>query len=297
MSIRNPRGSGRLELADWLTDPDNPLVSRVFVNRVWMHLFGEGLVRTVDNFGVQGEQPTHPELLDWLATDFVRSGWHLKPLVRRLVNSAAYQRSSRFDAEAAGIDPENRLLWRMHRRRIPAESIRDAMLSAAGSLDRQPRFEPMRDRGTLVSSNNSDSTADFDDVGRPCRSLYLPVVRGYMPPLMSMLDAAEPDLLVGKRPTTNVPAQALVLINSPDVNRWAKQTAERVIAESTEFDDRLRFAYAICLGRAPTQADHQLAESFFAPVRSDDATEEKVREAWHEWVAGLFACTEFRMLE
>ena len=177
MSIRDPQGSGRLELADWLTDPDNPLVSRVFVNRVWMHLFGEGLVRTVDNFGSQGERPTHPELLDWLAVEFVRGGWHVKPLIRQLVNSVAYQRSSQYDAGAAAVDPENRLLWRMHRRRIPAEAIRDAMLSAAGRLDHQPRFEPMRGRGTLVSSNNADSKASFDDVSQPCRSIYLPVVR------------------------------------------------------------------------------------------------------------------------
>ncbi|MCG8652895.1 MAG: DUF1549 domain-containing protein, partial [Pirellulales bacterium] len=192
-AIARPQGSGRQQLADWLTDPDNPLVARVYVNRVWMHLMGEGLVRTVDNFGTQGARPTHPELLDWLATEFVRGGWHLKPLIRQIVLSSAYQRSSDYEVQAVSIDPENRLLWRMHRRRIPAESIRDTMLWAAGKLDRRARVAPMRGRGTLVSSNNSNSTAKFDDVGQPCRSIYLPVVRGYVPPLMAMLDAAEPD--------------------------------------------------------------------------------------------------------
>jgi hypothetical protein len=298
VAIRKPRGSGRIELADWLTDPDNPLVSRVFVNRVWMHLMGQGLVRTVDNFGVQGERPTHPELLDALATEFVRGGWHLKPLIRTLVTSSAYQRSSQHNADAASVDPENRLLWRMPRRRIPAEAIRDAMLVSAGQLDRRARFDPMRGRGVLVSSNSADSSASFDDVGDPCRSIYLPVVRGYLPPLMTMLDAADPDLLVGRRPTTNVPAQALVLINSPDVNRWSRQTAERVIAAADEFDVRLEVAYTICLGRGPTDADRRLAAQFFGTaieVEQNSATDSL--DAWHEWIAGLFACTEFRMLE
>ncbi len=292
-SIRAPLGSGRIELADWLTDPDNPLVSRVFVNRVWMHLMGQGLVRTVDNFGLQGERPTHPELLDALATEFVRDGWHLKPLVRRIVMSAAYQRSSGYNAESIAADPENRLLWRMHRRRIPAEAIRDAMLAAAGALDRRARFQPMRDRGTLVSSNNSDSSARFDDVAQPCRSIYLPVVRGYMPPLLTMLDAAEPDLLVGRRPTTNVPAQALVLINSPDVNRWARMAAERVVAQSDGFENRLRQSYRLCLQREPKSDDRQLAQAFFG---DDEQTKESL-DVWHEFVAALFASTEFRLLE
>jgi hypothetical protein len=297
-SIRRPRGSGRVELADWLTDPDNPLVSRVFVNRVWMHLMGNGLVRTVDNFGAQGERPTHPELLDALATEFVRGGWHLKPLIRSLVTSSAYQRSSHYRSDAASVDPQNRLLWRMPRRRIPAEAIRDTMLASAGQLDRRARREPMSGRGVLVSSNNADSSASFNEVGDPCRSIYLPVVRGYLPPLMTMLDAADPDLLVGRRPTTNVPAQALVLINSPDVNRWSRQTAERVIAAADEFNVRLELAYAICLGRGPTDADRRLAAEFFGiafEVEHEIAGESL--DAWHEWIAALFACTEFRLLE
>lgn len=291
-SMQNPQGSGRIELADWLTDPDNPLVSRVFVNRVWMHLMGEGLVRTVDNFGAQGERPTHPDLLDALATQFVRGGWRIKPLIRNIVLSAAYQRSSDFDVDAISVDPENRLLWRMNRRRIPAESIRDAMLVSAGVLDRAARSEPMRGRGTLVSSNSGDSSASFDDVSQACRSIYLPIVRGYMPPLLMKLDAAEPDLLVGKRPTTNVPAQALVLLNSPDVNRWAEQTAARVLAAADEFDTRLEHAFRLCIQRQPRGDDRELAERFFARENDRESL-----QAWHEFVAGLMASTEFRLLE
>ncbi len=290
-SIRRPTGSGRIQLADWLTDPDNPLVARVLVNRIWMHLMGEGLVRTVDNFGTQGQRPSHPELLDTLATEFVRDGWRSKRLIRRIVTSAAYQRSSRYNASAIAADPENRLLWRMHRRRIPAEAIRDSMLAAAGLLDRQPRIDPMKGRGTLVSSNSADSSAKFDDVSQPCRSVYLPVVRGYLPPLMTMLDAAEPDLLVGRRPTTNVPAQALVLVNGPEVNDWAKAAAERIMSETDDFDDRLRRTYLRCLHRLPEASDIDLAKSFF------QENDQNSLSSWHEFIAALFASTEFRLLE
>ncbi len=289
-SIRNPRGSGRIDLADWLTDPDNPLVARVFVNRVWMHLMGEGIVRTVDNFGRQGQRPTHPELLDILATDFVRGGWHLKPLVRKIVASRAYGRSSDYDSESIALDPENRLLWRMHRRRLPAESIRDAMILAAGRLDRRARIEPMQGRGTLVSTNNADSKADFDDVSQPCRSIYLPVVRGYMPALLTSLDVADPDLLVGRRPTTNVPSQALVLINSPDVNTWARRAAERIVNQASDYQSRLDLVYAHCLQRGPNSRDRQIAERFFDGRRQS-------LDAWHQWIAAIFAGTEFRLLD
>lgn len=293
VSIANPTGSGRVELADWLTDPDNPVVARVYVNRVWMHLMGEGLVRTVDNFGIQGDRPSHPEMLDALATDFVRNGWRTKSLVRKIVLSAAYQRSSEYNATAGEIDPENRLVWRAHRRRLPAESIRDSMLVAAGQLDRQPRFEPMKGRGTLVSSNNADSKAKFKGVGEPCRSVYLPVVRGYVPSLMKNLDAAEPDLLVGRRPTTNVPAQALALVNSPVVNEWAKQAASDVMSNAAQFDDRLRHAYVTLFHRQPTARDIEIAMKFFEASKGGQDS----LDAWHEYVAAMIASTEFRLLE
>ncbi|TWU04726.1 DUF1553 domain-containing protein [Stieleria varia] len=289
-SIINPQGSGRLELASWLTNPDNPLVARVFVNRVWMHLMGEGLVRTVDNFGERGERPSHPQLLDALATDFVTDGWHLKPLIRAIVVTDAYQRSSEFDSRSYAIDPENRLLWRAHRRRLTAESIRDTMISIAGQLDLRGRVDPMQGRGVLVSSNDANSKASFSDVSEPCRSIYVPVVRSYVAPLLASLDGADPDLLVGRRPTTNVPSQALVLINSPDVNRWAEAAAQRLLAEHDVFDERLEATYRRCLGRMPSNDDRQMAADFF-DGQLDSA------ERWHEYVAAIFASTEFRLLD
>jgi len=255
-----------------------------------MHLMGEGLVRTVDNFGLQGERPTHPELLDALATEFVRGGWHIKPLIRKIVTARAYSRSTDYNAKSIAIDPENRLLWRAHRRRLSAESIRDAMLLASGDLDRRPRSEPMRGRGVLVSSNNGDSTAKFDDVSEECRSIYLPVVRGYMPALLTALDVADPDLLTGKRPTTNVPSQALVLINSPDVNAWARSTAERIMIQASDFESRLKLTHKLCLQRSPNQDDRNIATNLFAGGEGS-------LDDWHQYVAAIFAGTEFRLLD
>ncbi|MFK8115046.1 MAG: DUF1553 domain-containing protein [Rubripirellula sp.] len=289
-TIDKPKGSGRLELANWLTDPDNPLVARVFVNRVWMHLMGEGIVRTVDNFGLQGERPTHPELLDHLATEFVRGGWRVKPLVREIVLSRAYNRSGDYRDQAASIDPENRLLWRAHRKRIPAEALRDGMLVSADTLVREPKFAPMKGRGTLVSSNSANSAAKFDDIAQPTRSVYLPIVRGYVPPLMGSLDGADPDMLVGKRPTTNVPGQALVLINSPDVNRWAELTAKRVLASTHDYEGRLDLLFRLCLQRSPNVDDREIAAAHF------QGRKESI-DAWHQFVAAIFAGTEFRLLD
>jgi hypothetical protein len=289
-AIPHPQGSGRIELADWLTSPDNPLVARVLVNRVWLHLMGQGLVRTPDNFGMQGDRPTHPELLDALASELIHGGWQIKPMIRRIVASQAYRRSSAHNTEAVGIDPENRLWWRMPRRRLPAEAIRDAMIVAAGTLDQRPRIDPMKGYGTLVSKNDSDSAASFDDVSQPCRSIYLPVVRGYLPPMMTALDAADPDLLVGQRPTTNVPGQALLLINSPEVNAWALSTAERIVGQPGGLHERLEFALRLCLQRSAGPLDREIAEPYFAG-REDSL------DTWQQYVAALFASTEFRLLD
>ncbi|WP_182868560.1 DUF1553 domain-containing protein [Rhodopirellula sp. JC639] len=294
-SIDSPTGSGRVELAKWLTDPDNPLVARVMVNRVWMHLMGEGIVRTVDNFGTRGERPSHPQLLDALAIDFMRQGWQLKSLVRRIVLSEAYNRSSEFDDQAAASDPENRLLWRAHRKRLTAESIRDTMLKAAGVLTEEERTEPVADKGVLVTKNNAVTKDVASGLDQPVRSIYLPVIRSNVPPLMTALDAADPDLLVGKRPTTNVPGQALVLINSAEVTGWAQQTADRIYRSESTWQERLRAAYRICLSRQPSPEDMQMAEHYIGLNESDD--DATTRERFADFVAAIFATTEFRMLD
>lgn len=284
------KASGRLELAEWLTDPEHPLVARVFVNRVWMHLFGEGLVRTVDNFGHQGDRPSHPALLDDLAERFVQNGWQLKSLIRELVSSHAYRRSSANQADAMAKDPENRQLWRIPRQRLTAESIRDSIIYSTGYLDRSGRTEPMAGRGVLVSSNNADSSARFDDVAAPCRSIYLPIVRGYLPEFLLALDMADPDLLVGKRPTTNVPSQALVLINSEEIHQWATQTSERILAESMSLGSRVEKTSRMLLQRYPRPYEMKLAEDYFSG-REDDVT------AWTQYISAIYASSPFRFVD
>lgn len=290
-------GSGRLELARWLTDPDHPLTARVSVNRIWMHLMGDGLVSTVDNFGERGRRPTHPELLDALTLEFVRNGWRQKQLIRQIVCSDAYSRATTSDDDPrVALDPENQLRWRGSRRRIPAESIRDAMLVSAGVLDSTGRENLMDGYATLVSQNNANSKAvtafGLDD---PKRTLYLPLIRSEVPPLLANLDVADPDLLVGKRPTTNVPAQALTLIGSPEVRRWAMLTTQKMLAETETVEQRVNWVCEVLLTRPSQSTDLAILQEWLA----SDAAKTLPTEAdrYREWIAAIFASTEFRFLD
>jgi len=285
-----PEGqSGRLQLAHWLTDPDNPLTARVIVNRVWMHLFGEGLVRTVDNFGIQGERPSHPELLDNLAIEFVRDGWSIRRLVRRLVMTRTYNQSSQYDEASFTIDPDNRLLWRANRRRVQAESMRDTLLIAAGQLDATPSVAPMAGFGVLVSQN-VPTPVEIKVDQTPRRSIYLPVIRGQLPPLLTTFDFADPDLIVGRRESTNVPAQGLTLLNNPDVIQWCRTAAERLIAAHSTDEARLSAAYHAMLQRDPTNQESVLVSDFISSF--DDPL-----EGWAKAVQALVASTEYRFLD
>lgn len=285
-----PEGqSGRLQLAHWVTDPDNPLTARVIVNRVWMHLFGEGLVRTVDNFGIQGERPSHPELLDNLAIEFVRDGWSIRRLVRRLVMTQTYSQSSRFDEAAIIIDPDNRLLWRASRRRLSAESMRDTLLIAAGQLDATPSVAPMAGFGVLVSQN-VPTPAEIKVDQTPRRSIYLPVIRGQLPPLLTTFDFADPDLIVGRRESTNVPSQGLTLLNNPDVIQWCRAAAQRLIEAKSSDQARLQAAYHAILQRDPTDQESVWMTEFIGGF--DDRS-----EGWAKAVQALVASTEYRFLD
>lgn len=281
--------SGRLQLAHWLTDPDNPLTARVIVNRVWMHLYGEGLVRTVDNFGIQGERPSHPELLDNLAIEFVRDGWSIRRLVRRLVMTRTYGQSSRYDEAAFTIDPDNRMLWRASRRRLPAESMRDTLLIAAGQLDTTPAIAPMAGFGVLVSQN-VPTPVEIKVDQTPRRSIYLPVIRGQLPPLLTTFDFADPDLIVGRRESTNVPSQGLTLLNNPDVIQWCGAAAERLINAKSTDQARLQAAYHAMLQRDPTDQESIWMTEFISGF--DDKL-----EGWTKTVQTLVASTEYRFLD
>lgn len=269
-----PEGqSGRWQLARWLTDERNPLTARVFVNRVWHHLFGIGLVRTVDNFGTTGEPPSHPELLDHLALDFMHYGWSLKRLVRDIVLSRSYRQASTYRPDAFNTDPENRLLWRMSKRRLEAEAIRDAMLAISGELDLA------RPTGSLVgrvigdrpiSLIGLDKRLPKDLDGSRHRSVYLPVIRDRLPEVLELFDFAEPSMVTGTRETTNVPVQALYLMNGPFVMERSQAFAARLRTAASSTDDQLRLAFLLCFCREPTPGDREACTLFLHTNDADD---------------------------
>ena len=303
--------SGRRELAEWIGSPQHPLTARVFVNRIWHHLMGQGIVASVDNFGRLGDAPTHPELLDRLAADFMRDDWSTKKMVRQIVLSRTYQLSSQHDDASWNADPRNQLLWRAHRRRIPAESIRDSILSVSGTIDLTPDGSPVKGLGTLVTQNVANEK-QIEQKETLHRSVYLPIIRSQLPPMLALFDFADPDLVVGRRPVTNVPAQALLLLNSPFVMEQAETAADRVRSSVTKKDDEnspeaqtiIERTYELVLSRHPTSTEVDRAAAFLeAATRSDDAAADnskdgpKVMSALGQLIHTLFASAEFRMLE
>ncbi|WP_145026656.1 PSD1 and planctomycete cytochrome C domain-containing protein [Caulifigura coniformis] len=266
--------SGRLQVAHWLTSPQNPITPRVFVNRVWHHLIGAGLVKSVDNFGSTGDLPSHPELLDHLASRFVNEGWSLKKLVRQIVLSRTYRQSSQFRRDAFDKDPDNRLVWRAAKRRLTAEAIRDAMLATSGELD------PARPDGSLVgrvigdrpvSLVGLDARLPKDLDGSTQRSVYLPVIRDRLPDILELFDFAEPSLVTGERETTNVPTQALYLMNSPFVIARAKAFAGRLQEATSSPDEQVTQAFQLCFGRDPLPEEKARASAFLSqPVQAKD---------------------------
>jgi cytochrome c553 len=223
-------GSGRLQLARWLTAPDNPLVARVLVNRVWQHHFGKGIVGTSSNFGLRGDAPTHPELLDWLAADFVDHGWSIKNLHRRIVLSTTYRLSSRHDDANTTRDPANRSYWRFDRQRLDAESIRDALLLVSGNLDRRrPRRHPFPG----IEQWKWTQHQPFKDIyPSNHRSVYLMTQRFQRHPFLALFDGADTNSSTERRTTSTVPQQALFLLNNPFARDQAAGLARRLLAES-----------------------------------------------------------------
>ncbi len=256
-------GSGRLELARQITDPSNPLTGRVMVNRVWHHLFGRGLVATVDNFGVLGEHPSHPELLDYLANRFVHEqSWSLKQLIRELVLSRTYQMSSRpTDSGAEESDPQNLLLHRMNVRRLEGEAIRDALLAVSGRLNLKPGGPsvPVHLTPFMDGRGRPGQSGPLDGDGR--RSIYQEVRRNFLNPMMLTFDTPIPFNSMGRRNLSNVPAQALILMNDPFVVdqavTWAKSTPPGADVEA-----RIFAMYRKAFGRSPTTTEIDSAKSF-----------------------------------
>jgi Protein of unknown function (DUF1553)/Protein of unknown function (DUF1549)/Planctomycete cytochrome C len=259
--------SGRLELARWLTDERHPLSSRVYVNRVWKHLFGQGLVASVDNFGTTGESPSHADLLDSLAVSFVKDGWSTKKLIRLLVMTRTYRQASTFNAEAFREDPEGRLLWRMPKRRLQAEAIRDAMLFATGELDSTSAdgslvAKVIGDRPISLIGLDKRLPTDLD--GSVHRSVYLPVIRDRLPDVLDLFDFAEPSFVVGDRETTNVPVQALYLMNSEFVQLRAKALAAQLQRETTTNAELVQLAFERCFNRHPDREELERALDYLS---------------------------------
>lgn len=294
--------SGRLELARWLTRPENPLTARVEVNRVWLHHFGAGLVGTPDNFGLRGEKPSHPELLDYLADTFTREdGWSLKRLHRRILLSAAYQMSSTATdpatlQKAARVDPENRLLWRANRRRLEAEPFRDALLAVSGKLD--PSLG-----GSLLSTPNNDyvtndQSADSARYNSARRSIYLPIIRNALFDEFQAFDVGDPSTVTVRRATTTVAPQALWVLNSPFAREQSDAFATSLISREKDDTARLNVAYRKALGRVPTTAESVRASRFLthyaqALALAEPNENKRRRRAWQSLCQVLFASNEF----
>ncbi len=256
--LRDDSTQQRRALAEWITDLEHgagPLLARVMVNRVWQHHFGEGLVSTPNDFGTRGERPTHPELLEWLAGEFVRSGWSVKHLHELIVNSATYQQSSAYDESKAAIDPDNRLLWRVRPRRLEAELLRDAMLAAAGTLNLQmygPSFKPPIAVEAMQARNVKNpyprDAVDAPDTRR--RTVYLFHKRVVQYPLLQAFDAPDAQVSCGRRVNTTVAPQALALLNDPFVRLRAEELARRAANEAGgDLDAQIRRAFVLSLAR------------------------------------------------
>jgi hypothetical protein len=345
--------SGRLELARWIGSDRNTLAARVAVNRIWAHVFGQGIVPTTEDFGMTGTYPSHPELLDHLAIEFADGGWSTKTMIRRMVTSRAYRMQSRFDAASHEQDPDNRLMWRSHRRRLDAESIRDAMLAVAGQLEtarptgsvvadagymrvrdgrledpreairrqiqmtltsRRERTQAIRERlrrgnargrmaasgqlrrqmdgrelGQLAAKAYSDASLDSNDSNH--RSVYLPIVRDFVPRSLEVFDFPDPTLISGVRETSNTPNQALFMLNNPLTLRLSDAFAQRLIDEVDSPGGYVEHAFQLAYGRPPNSQERVACYRYLR----DSARSPKAALA--SFCQSLFAAAEFRYLD
>ncbi len=293
-------GSGRLQLAQWLTRPENPLTARVMVNRLWEYHFGIGLVATENDFGARGQRPTHPELLDYLAVRFRESGWSLKAMHRLIMLSQVYQLSGRSDPHTATIDPENHLLAHYPRRRLDAEVIRDAMLALGGKLDASVGgahpFPPVEQWGY---TQHAPFTAVYDTNRR---SVYLMTQRLKRHPFLALFDGADTNASTARRLTTTVPTQALYLMNDPFVHDQANGFATRLLAARADDPGRLALAYQMALTRDALPDEAVDALQFLARYRSGlkvagTPPEQAEPKSWAALVRTLFARNEFLFVE
>jgi hypothetical protein len=344
--------SGRLELARWIGSDRNPLAARVMVNRIWHHVFGQGLVPTTEDFGMTGTPPSHPALLDHLAIEFVNAGWSVKEMIRQMANTRAYRMQSRFDVASHRRDPDNRLLWRSNVKRLEAESIRDAMLTVAGELETErpvgsvvaeagymrvrngqlsdlrelirstvrqtlaerraarpsPRevlrrrarpgaagsLSPMRASfgeqrlGEIIAEALEEASLDCND--QNCRSVYLPVVRDFVPRSLEVFDFPDPSLVTGARETSNTANQALFMLNNPLTLRLSDAFAQRIARAGADRAERVELAFLMAYGR-PASSEERVASHRY--LRDCGLPPQSALAAFCQ---SLFAAAEFRYL-
>jgi Protein of unknown function (DUF1553)/Protein of unknown function (DUF1549)/Planctomycete cytochrome C len=294
-----PSASGRLELARWLAAPENPLTARVLVNRVWRWHFGRGLVRSVDNFGKLGQPPTHPQLLDWLATQFIRDGWSVKALHRRIMASQSYQMSTAWDEHASQVDPENRLFWRMPRTRMDAETLRDSILSVCGRLDSRMGGEAIPAPAPFqnLTATGVASKAELYQTDR--RSVYLPVLRGAVYDQFQAFDFPDPAVANGDRMGTTVASQALFMMNGPLMRSAPEDLAKHLLTEPGLSDrDRMQRASTRILGRLASDQQISGWTSFLERYQAADSVKAETKDArrtkaWQGLCRAILSSNEF----
>lgn len=273
-------GSGRLELAQAIVSPDNPLTARVMVNRVWLHHFGAGLVRTPSDFGVRSDPPSHPELLDALATRFMDHGWSIKDLHRQIVLSSTYQQTSLDRPECQAVDPENRLVWKMNRQRLDLESLRDALLIVSGRLDHNVG-------GPSINILAAPAI--------PRRTIYASIDRLALPSVFRTFDFPSPDTTAPQRDNTTVAPQALFMMNHPFALETAQHlSTHRDLAAASDFATRVTRIYELVLARPPSESERQFADEFF---RGPDQTVHETPETWAQFAQALLMTNEFSFVD
>jgi hypothetical protein len=296
-----PKQSGRLELAQWLTHPGHPLTARVMANRIWQGHFGEGIVRSPDNFGTLGDRPDNPELLDWLARRFVENQWSIKAMHRLIMLSSTYQMSTKYSEQANQVDPDNRLLWRMPRKRLEAEPMRDALLAVSGELD-------LTVGGSLLSTKNHEYVNNTGAGGAlpyesPRRAVYLPVIRSGLYDVFQAFDFADPSASNGKRVPTTVAPQALFMLNDKVMLRSSQALAKRLLARaSDDTSARIEGAYLDVLGRRPTPAEVARSAEYISRFDQELerlGTDPKVRplKTWQTFAQALLSSSEFLYID
>ncbi|MCB9940839.1 MAG: PSD1 domain-containing protein [Planctomycetaceae bacterium] len=297
--------SGRLQLAQWLTDRENPLTARVMVNRIWQYHFGSGLVKTPSDFGARGQLPTHPELLDWLATRFMESGWSIKQMHRLIMNSRTYQLASTADSippsslslHPSTIDPNNDLHWRFSRQRLDAESLRDALLMISGELDTsmmtEPHPFPPVDKWQFTQHHPFRDSYDSNR-----RSVYLMMARLNARPFFTTFDGADRNASTALRDSSVTTVQSLYLLNDDFVHQRSTAFAKRIQSEAESSETRIQLAFESALGREPTNEEQSMAEEFFGQLRDKleacgTPDSELDRECWTSFARALFRTNEF----